>query len=64
MRSRPLLKIYFVMGLAELEGSASDFRKRGTSDASVSQASTASRQPSPSKKHRLILFLYDSDELA
>jgi hypothetical protein len=35
---------------AELEGPGRDSRKRGTSD--VSQASTASRQPSPSKKHR------------
>ena len=36
--------------LAELEGRASDSQKRGTSD--ISQASTVSRQPSPSKKHR------------
>ena len=36
--------------LAELEGRASYSWKRGTSD--VSQASTVSRQPSPSKKHR------------
>ena len=35
---------------AELEFVGRDSRKRGTSD--VSQASTASRQPSPSKKHR------------